>query len=298
MEVFEAISDPVRREILVDLAGSELSAGEIAGRFTISRPAVSRHLRVLREAGLVRDDVNGRRRIYRLRPDGLEPLRAWLPSWPGATADLWSARFDALETEVRRTRRTDPVATSAARSSSRAQSPPQTTDEGDRMSPTPTGEVRRTGEGRDLVLVRDLPGSIVDVWASLTESERTGRWFASWTGDGRSVARSSSPWSPRRAARPSDASIQACEPPTRLAVRTEEESGTWELEVTLEALGADRTRLTFVHHLGASDQAEQIGPGWEYYLDRLEAARADGSMPDFADYWPSMGPYYVAQDRG
>ena len=53
------------------------------------------------------------------------------------------------------------------------------------MSPTPTGEVRRTGEGRDLVLVRDLPGSIDDVWASLTESERTGRWFASWTGDGR-----------------------------------------------------------------------------------------------------------------
>jgi len=165
------------------------------------------------------------------------------------------------------------------------------------MSPTPTGEVRRTGEGRDLVLVRDLPGSVVDVWASITESERTGRWFASWTGDGRPggsivltlVAEEGSPTS--------HASIQACEPPTRLALRTEDESGTWELDVTLEALGADRTRLTFVHHLGASDQAEQIGPGWEYYLDRLEAARADGSMPDFADYWPSMGPYYVAQDR-
>ena len=53
------------------------------------------------------------------------------------------------------------------------------------MSTTPTGTVRRTAEGRDLVLVRDLPGSIDDAWASLTESERTGRWFASWTGEGR-----------------------------------------------------------------------------------------------------------------
>ena len=68
--------------------------------------------------------------------------------------------------------------------------------------------------------------------------------------------------------------------------------------MTLEALGPDRTRLTFVHHLGASDQAEQIGPGWEYYLDRLDASRADQPMPDFGDYWPSMGPYYAAQDRG
>ena len=77
--MFEAISDPVRREILVALAREgTLSAGEIAGRFAISRPAVSRHLRVLRESGVVRDEVSGRRRIYRLAVDGLEPLRAWL----------------------------------------------------------------------------------------------------------------------------------------------------------------------------------------------------------------------------
>ena len=48
----------------------------------------------------------------------------------------------------------------------------------------------------------------------------------------------------------------------------------------------------------AADQAEQIGPGWEFYLDRLEAARADQTMPDFGDYWPSMGPYYAGQDPG
>ena len=108
VEVFEAISDPVRREILVALAREgTLSAGEIAGRFAISRPAVSRHLRVLRESGVVRDEVSGRRRIYRLTVDGLAPLRDWLSELsPVPAADgVWSARFDALDTEVRRTRR-------------------------------------------------------------------------------------------------------------------------------------------------------------------------------------------------
>ncbi len=116
MEVFEAVGDPVRREILAALGSGTLSAGEIAGLFAISRPAVSRHLRVLRESGLVRDEVSGRRRLYRLVPEGLDPLRSWLAevtpaSWlvgPAATASAgpaWTSRLDALETEVRRTRR-------------------------------------------------------------------------------------------------------------------------------------------------------------------------------------------------
>ena len=65
-EVAEAIADPVRREILVMLRGTALTAGDIARRFTISRPAVSRHLRVLRESGLVHDELVGRQRFYRL----------------------------------------------------------------------------------------------------------------------------------------------------------------------------------------------------------------------------------------
>ena len=165
------------------------------------------------------------------------------------------------------------------------------------MSTTPTGEVRRIGARRDLVLVRDLSGSIEDAWASLTESERTGRWFASWTGDGRVGGAIKLTLIAEECAPTSAATIEACEPPTRLAVRTVDASGSWELEATLEALGPERTRLTFVHHLSPSDQAEQIGPGWEYYLDRLDASRADHPMPDFGDYWPSMGPYYAAQDQ-
>lgn len=101
MDVAFAIADPVRREILLLLRGRMMSAGEIAGRFDISRPAVSRHLRVLRECGLVVDEVRGRRRLYRLDTAPLEPLEAFLAQ----LHDRWSGALDALETEVYRTRR-------------------------------------------------------------------------------------------------------------------------------------------------------------------------------------------------
>lgn len=101
MEVAAAIADPVRREIMMLLRGRMMSAGEIADRFDISRPAVSRHLRVLRECGLVVDEVRGRRRLYRLETAPLEPLEAWL----ARLRDRWSGPLDALETEVYRTRR-------------------------------------------------------------------------------------------------------------------------------------------------------------------------------------------------
>ena len=107
-DVVAALADPVRREILMMLRRRTRSAGEIAGRFSISRPAVSRHLRVLRECGLVVDEVRGRQRFYRLDLAPLEPLEAWLAGLrAGAadTADRWDRAFDALETEVHRTRR-------------------------------------------------------------------------------------------------------------------------------------------------------------------------------------------------
>jgi DNA-binding transcriptional ArsR family regulator len=103
-DVADAIADPVRREILVMLRHAPLTAGEIAGRFAISRPAVSRHLRVLRESGLVRDEQNGRHRRYSLIHTRLSPLAAWLAQFDTQRSD-WTQRLDALETEVHRTRR-------------------------------------------------------------------------------------------------------------------------------------------------------------------------------------------------
>jgi DNA-binding transcriptional ArsR family regulator len=103
-EVAGAIADPVRRRILLMLRGESLTAGQIAGRFAISRPAVSRHLRVLREAGLVRDAAEGRRRVYSLVTGPLEELAGWLGRLTRPSG--WEHRFDALETEVYRARRT------------------------------------------------------------------------------------------------------------------------------------------------------------------------------------------------
>jgi DNA-binding transcriptional ArsR family regulator len=108
MDVFAAVADPARREVMSALAGSDLSAGEVAALFPVSRPAVSRHLRVLREAGLVHGELVGRRRVYRLDLDGLAPVTAWLTTLTSSLASGsgdWPGRLDALETEVRRTRR-------------------------------------------------------------------------------------------------------------------------------------------------------------------------------------------------
>lgn len=98
-----AIADPVRREILTLLRGARLTAGEIAGQFEISRPAISRHLRVLRESGLVRDELIGRQRYYVLDPASLTELTDWIARFDTTTA--WEHRLDALDTEVYRTRR-------------------------------------------------------------------------------------------------------------------------------------------------------------------------------------------------
>ena len=93
------IADPVRRHILDLLHRGPLSAGEIAAHFAISRPAISRHLRILREVGLVKADIEGRRRVYRFDPGPLAEVDTWLARY----RDLWSGRLDALETEVYRT---------------------------------------------------------------------------------------------------------------------------------------------------------------------------------------------------
>ena len=101
MLVAYAIADPVRRQILELLRDRSLAAGEIAGCFRISRPAVSRHLRVLRECGLIVHEVRGREWFYRLDTSALRPLESWLAS----LHDRWAGPLDALETEVYRTRR-------------------------------------------------------------------------------------------------------------------------------------------------------------------------------------------------
>ncbi|MBO0840174.1 MAG: helix-turn-helix transcriptional regulator [Sciscionella sp.] len=94
MDVFEVVADPTRRSILDLLAGRERSAGELVTAFpSLSQPAVSRHLRVLRDVGLVRARIAGQRRMYSLRADRLAELDAWLDKYRA----FWAGRLDTLE---------------------------------------------------------------------------------------------------------------------------------------------------------------------------------------------------------
>jgi uncharacterized protein YndB with AHSA1/START domain len=153
----------------------------------------------------------------------------------------------------------------------------------------PTGRL----EGNALVLTRKFEAPIEDVWKSITDSTSTARWYGSWTGTPgvgntiniKMVFEKDTPVS--------EAHIDACEPPRRLALSTR---GPWgvKVELTLVQTGSV-TELRFVHHLVDRTLARDMGPGWEYYLDNLVAARAGEKLPTFDDYYPSMQAHYAGQ---
>ena len=92
---FAALADPTRREVFERLAAGGKSVGELARGMPVSRPAVSQHLKVLKEAGLVTDEADGTRRVYHIDPDGLGALRAWLHQF-------WATALDAFKAEAER----------------------------------------------------------------------------------------------------------------------------------------------------------------------------------------------------
>ena len=100
--VLHAVADQSRRTVLDILRDHPATAGELADALPIARPGVSRHLRVLREAGLVDVRQEAQRRIYSLRPDALAEVDEWL----GGYRALWQHRLDALHTEISRGKRT------------------------------------------------------------------------------------------------------------------------------------------------------------------------------------------------
>jgi len=97
--VFRALADPTRRRILELLATGDRSVGELHGAFAMSQPAVSQHLRVLRDAGLCTERPDGRNRIYRLQPDGLRAAQLWIADH----IDFWTSRMDRLGDYLRKT---------------------------------------------------------------------------------------------------------------------------------------------------------------------------------------------------
>ncbi len=92
---FAALSDPTRRAVFERLANGPRAVGDIAHGMPVSRPAVSQHLKVLKEAGLVTDRPDGARRVYQIDPKGLGQIRAWLDQF-------WDSALDAFKAEVDR----------------------------------------------------------------------------------------------------------------------------------------------------------------------------------------------------
>ena len=102
--VFEIIAEPNRRAILALLGCSQQSVGEIERQLRMPQPAVSKHLRVLREAGFVESTVDAQRRVYRLKPEPFREVEAWLSQF----RRFWSARVDALERHLDRMDQSEP----------------------------------------------------------------------------------------------------------------------------------------------------------------------------------------------
>ena len=161
------------------------------------------------------------------------------------------------------------------------------------MTRTPAGRLFRTATGHDLVLTRTFRAPAADVWASLTESDRTARWFGPWEGDaapGETIRvqmayEDQQPWCEVR--------IEECEPQRRLRVSMIDSYGNWLLEFALtEADGI--TELRFAQHLTGLEGIAEVGAGWEYYLDMLVASRDGSPRPEFDEYHPAMQPYYEA----
>ena len=101
--VFEVIAEPNRRAILSLLASSQQSVGEIERQLRMSQPTVSKHLRVLRDAGFVESTVDAQRRLYRLKPEPFQEVDAWLDQF----RRFWSVHIDALERYLDRMERMD-----------------------------------------------------------------------------------------------------------------------------------------------------------------------------------------------
>lgn len=166
------------------------------------------------------------------------------------------------------------------------------------MIPTPSGRLVRTPAGRDLVLTRTFRAPIEDVWASLTESERTARWFGPWSGEpgpGRTI-RFRMVFEEGGPETEMEMTIVACEPPRHLAVSAVDEYGSWHLEAHLtEADGV--TEMRFTHHLDGKANVGDVGPGWEYYLDKLVASREGKPGLAFDAYYPAQKEHYLGLER-
>lgn len=157
----------------------------------------------------------------------------------------------------------------------------------------PTGR-RDTRDPEWIVFTRRFAAPIDDVWAAVTEPDRLARWIGTWTGDPASGRIEFFMTAEGDDVAAETYAIETCDPPHELvATSTDSDGQTWRLR--LELIEADETTtLRFGQLLTDPDTAASVGPGWEYYLDRLVAAETgqDLSGIDFDDYYPALSDHY------
>lgn len=163
----------------------------------------------------------------------------------------------------------------------------------------PTGRVDDSPEGRRLVIERSFRAPIDDVWASLTEPDRFARWYGPMAGEARVGSTISVTMIAEDEIAPQPAVILECDPPRRFRVDLGDRGEPWHLSVDLVEVDGVTT-MTFVQTLSPEIDVAEVGPGWEFYADRLTAARDGVEMPDWeADgYQRALGPHYAAERDG
>jgi DNA-binding transcriptional ArsR family regulator len=125
--VFEVIAEPNRRAILCLLVSSQQSVGEIERQLRMPQPTVSKHLRVLRDAGFVESTVDAQRRLYRLKPEPLQEIDAWLAPF----RRFWSAHVDALERHLDRLEHMDQATPAKTKTTRKRRGPNRERQEGE-----------------------------------------------------------------------------------------------------------------------------------------------------------------------
>ncbi len=166
------------------------------------------------------------------------------------------------------------------------------------MTVHPTGRIERIDGRLTLVLTRTFDAPVEDVWAAITEPDRLGRWLGTWTGDPASGRVLFAMTFEGQEPPGDEMEIRECTPPRRLAVTSRVGEQRWYLDVDLsEADGL--TTLSFSQPDVDHEDSLSVGPGWEYYLDRLVAVETGGAPPETADferdYYPAMSDHYRAQ---
>lgn len=164
-------------------------------------------------------------------------------------------------------------------------------------TPEPRGRLGTGAHGREVQIERQFHAAIEDVWAAMTEPDRLERWIGRWEGDPTTGRVTFLMTAEGDDVEPEELTITECSAPHRFSADTRVGEEMWHVRFELSQEG-DVTTLVFAQALG-EDPLGSVGPGWEYYVERLARTLAgeDAADVDWDDYYPGMSGYYEALER-